>query len=299
MKINKINHIPFNGKVYNFGVKDTHTYIANNMVVHNCYEGCTKEGKHGKLFDYQFINTLHPYTEMALNGNDMDHPQLEEFLKFLKTKKVFANITVHQNQFMQNFDLIKRLSSAKLVYGIGVSYNHYSEEFISKIKEVPNVVLHTINGLLTKDDIEHLKGHDLKVLVLGYKHLNRGKDYAVTNSDIIAENQKYLYNALPEIAKKGNNSFKAFSFDNLAIAQLNVRRLLTEEEWNEFYMGDDGNFTFYIDMVKGEFAKNSISQERYPIGDKSITKCLIQFVIEIPPLLSKTVNFVPFQNKEK
>ena len=241
-----------------------------NMVCNFCYEGCTKDGKHGQLFDYQFINTLHPYTEMALNGNDMDHPQLEEFLKFLKTKKVFANITVHQNQFMQNFDLIKRLSSAKLVYGIGVSYNHYSEEFISKIKEVPNVVLHTINGLLTKDDIEHLKGHDLKVLVLGYKHLNRGKDYAVTNSGIIAENQKYLYNALPEIAKKGNNSFKAFSFDNLAIAQLNVRRLLTEEEWNEFYMGDDGNFTFYIDMVKGEFAKNSISQERYPIGDKSI-----------------------------
>ena len=35
-------------------------------------------------------------------------------------------------------------------------------------------------------------------------------------------------------------------------------------------MGDDGKYTFYIDMVKGEFSKNSIASERYPIGDKTI-----------------------------
>ncbi len=32
-------------------------------------------------------------------------------------------------------------------------------------------------------------------------------------------------------------------------------------------MGDDGNYTFYIDLVKGEFAKNSVSDERYPLLD--------------------------------
>ena len=268
MKINKINQIPFNGKVYNFGVKDTHTYIANNMVVHNCYEGCTKEGEHGKLFNYQFINTLHPYTEMALNGNDMDHPRLEEFLKFLKTKKVFANITVHQNQFLKNFDLIKRLSSEKLVYGIGVSYNHYSEEFINKIKEFPNIVLHTINGILTEEDVEKLKGHNLKVLVLGYKHLKRGFDYIKYNKNDVTKNQNYLKENLSKIIE--NKYFKLISFDNLAITQLNVKELMPQEEWERFYMGDDGGYTFYIDMVKGEFAKNSISPDRYPIGNKSI-----------------------------
>lgn len=34
-------------------------------------------------------------------------------------------------------------------------------------------------------------------------------------------------------------------------------------------MGDDGGFTFYIDMVNGTFGKNSLTpeNERYPIGD--------------------------------
>ena len=86
-----------------------------------CYEGCTKTGKHGKLFEYKFIESLHPYTELALNGNDLDHPDLIKFLEFLKKKKVFANITVNQTQFINNFDLLKKLSNDKLVYGIGVS----------------------------------------------------------------------------------------------------------------------------------------------------------------------------------
>lgn len=64
--------------------------------------------------------------------------------------------------------------------------------------------------------------------------------------------------------------FKVISFDNLAIEQLDVKRIVPDDKWEEFYMGDDGSFTFYIDMVKGEFAKNSLSQERYPIGDISV-----------------------------
>ena len=37
------------------------------------------------------------------------------------------------------------------------------------------------------------------------------------------------------------------------------------------YMGDDGSFTMYIDLVKEEFAKNSTSVDRYNLNDyKSI-----------------------------
>ena len=61
--------------------------------------------------------------------------------------------------------------------------------------------------------------------------------------------------------------FEVVSFDNLAIEQLQVKRLLTAEEWESFYMGDDGNYTFYIDMVDGPFGKNSLATERYPIMD--------------------------------
>ena len=59
------------------------------------------------------------------------------------------------------------------------------------------------------------------------------------------------------------------SFDNLAIEQLDVKRLLSDEEWNEFYMGDDSVFTFYLDLVDGKFAGNSLApeDERYDILD--------------------------------
>lgn len=241
-----------------------------------CYEGCTKEGKHGDLFKYKFIETLYPYTEMALNGNDLNHPQLEEFLNFLKTKKVFANITVHQKQFINNYDFIKRLIDNKLIYGIGISYNHYNQDFIDKIKEIPNAVLHTINGILSEDDINKLKGNNLKVLVLGYKYLQRGISYSDDNQYIIDKNWKYLKEELPKII--ANNYFQLISFDNLSLNQLDVKRLLSDKEWEEFYMGDDGKYTFYIDMVKGEFSKNSIASERYPIGDKTIDE-MFKFII--------------------
>ena len=233
-----------------------------------CYEGCTMDGKHADLFKYPFINSLHPYTEMALNGNDMDHPDLEKFLAFLKEKKVFTNITVQQNQFLNNIDKLREYSESKLIYGIGVSYSHYDEDFISKVKEFPNAVLHTINGILTTGDLNRLKGNGLKMLVLGYKSLQRGKTYKETHSFSTRYHQKCLYDRLPMIIDE--NWFKLISFDNLAIEQLDVKRLLSDDKWEEFYMGDDGRYTFYIDMVAGKFAKNSLSQERYDIGDKTV-----------------------------
>ena len=64
--------------------------------------------------------------------------------------------------------------------------------------------------------------------------------------------------------------FKVISFDNLSLKQLEVKRLLSESAWNEFYGGDDGTFTFFINLVEGYFAKNSLSDVHYPIGDLSM-----------------------------
>lgn len=238
-----------------------------------CYEGCTPQGKHGDLFAYPFINTLHPYTEVALNGNDLDHPDIVKFLEFLKSKKVFANITVNQNQFFNNYDKLKNWSNNKLVYGIGVSLIKPTDELIEKMNSIPNTVLHTIVGLLSEDDINKLANHNLKVLLLGYKDLQRGINFHKEHDDMIETNRKYVFDNLKDITEK----FKVLSFDNLAIEQLDVKRIMSDDEWNEFYMGDDGGYTFYIDMVKGEFAKNSISKERFPIGNKSMDE-MFQFI---------------------
>lgn len=41
-------------------------------------------------------------------------------------------------------------------------------------------------------------------------------------------------------------------------------------DWDKQYMGDDGKYTFYIDLVDGTYAKNSVSHIRYPINGKTI-----------------------------
>lgn len=233
-----------------------------------CYEGCTKDGRHADLFGYPFVHSLHPYTEMALNGNDMDHPDLERFLVFLREMRVLANITVHQLQFMANYERIKAYADGGLIHGIGISYSYYDDNFIGKVKTLPNAVIHTINGVTAPSEWRLLKGEGLKVLILGYKNMGRGKDFFENTNSSVTLWQKILYDLLPTIVSDG--WFSLVSFDNLAIEQLNVRRLLTEGEWQEFYMGDDGRYTFYIDMVDGTFAKNSLSQERFDIGMKSI-----------------------------
>lgn len=232
-----------------------------------CYEGCSKSGQHGNLLGYtKFLESLHPGTELALNGNDLDHPDLSKFLEILKSKRVFANITVNQNQFLKNFEKIREYQKAKMIYGVGVSLQDPNQTLIQKLKETPNSVLHTIIGILSKRDIDILKQNDLKILLLGYKRTGRGIQYELNNENTIRENTKYLKDHLESLLQE----FKVVSFDNLAIEQLDPKRFLSDSEWSEFYMGDDGGYTFYIDLVKGEFSKNSVTQSRFPIGDLGV-----------------------------
>ena len=229
-----------------------------------CHEGSTRNGKHGDILNQEFINTLHPYQEVALGGGDVtSHPDLIPFLYKLKDKKVIANITVNQKHFEQKQELIKKLVDEKLIYGLGISLVNPTDRFISLVKQYPNAVIHVINGIFKPEDAEKLSGNNLKILILGYKQLRRGNEwYRKDNKNIIAR-QAWLKNNLADIT----GGFNVTSFDNLAIGQLGVKKLMTDEEWEEFFMGQDSEFTFFIDMVEKKFSKNSTAplNERYNI----------------------------------
>lgn len=231
-----------------------------------CHEGSTKNGKLGNILNEKFIDTLHPYQEVAIGGGDItSHPDLIPFLQKLKEKKVVANITVNQVHFERKQELIKKLVDEKLIYGLGVSLVNPTEHFLKLIKQYPNAVIHVINGILSESDVEKLQNNDLKMLILGYKHLRRGNEYFEADQTEIENKQRWLYENLESLVDK----FKVVSFDNLAIEQLQVKRLLTDEEWDEFYMGDDSEFTYYIDMVERRFAKSSTApmDQRYDLLD--------------------------------
>ena len=245
-----------------------------------CYEGCTKNGEHSYLmcedgtFGQHWMYTLKPYTELAINGNDLDHHDLDKFLLKMQEMKIVVNITVNQNQFMKHLDYLKYLTKYKMIYGLGVSLvNSNDEKFFEAIKDFPNAVIHTIAGILRSEDIIKLMNHHIKVLILGYKTLGRGIAYKDNAFNHVKDYIQQLQFWLPKMVE----NCKVVSFDNLAIEQLNVKELLfkdKQDEWDEFYMGDDGNFTLYIDAVNQTFAKNSCmpKEERFPITGRSMTE---------------------------
>jgi hypothetical protein len=228
-----------------------------------CHENSTPEGKHGDILNLPCIDTLRPYTEVAAGGGDLfSHPDLYEFLVKLRDKKVIANITVNQHHFFENLLRISQFNEAKLIYGIGVSLTDPSDAFIEEIQGFPNAVIHLINGIVTLEQLEKLAHKGLKVLFLGYKQFRRGRTYFGRE---VIDQQKMLEEKLPTIYKEG--WFKVLSFDNLAINQLQVQRVLLERVWDTFYMGDDGQHTFYMDLVDQKFAINSSTNRRWDLWD--------------------------------
>lgn len=237
-----------------------------------CHEKCTPDGEHADLMNLKFIDNLHPYTELALNGNDPLHPDLVPFLEKCKELKLVPSLTVNHHTFNKNIEFLKYLCDKKLIYGLGVSIDGVYDDgkenvdnMISRFKMFPNLVLHVINGIISVEDLKLLKGNDLKVLILGYKQFGRGVDFFGYNGLGVLCSQNDLYNKLPEIVD--DEWFTIISFDNLAIEQLGVKRLMSDEEWRKFYMGNDSEFSFYIDAVNKNFGKNSTSNKRYDMLD--------------------------------
>ena len=234
-----------------------------------CYYGCSPTGKHGKLTGWKFFDSMRPYTEIAINLQSPLNPELFVFLKEMRERNIIVNVTINQNHFMDDsmLALIYHLEKHGLIKGIGVSLtNPTQDDFIETVKEFPNTVIHVIAGITPWEDIQYLMGHGLKLLILGYKKTGRGKKYYDGMFIPIITQMKYLEGGLDEVI----NGFKVVSFDNLAIEQLHIKDRLSDKEWETFYGGDDGTVTFFIDLVKGVFARNSLSQITYPIGDKTI-----------------------------
>ena len=237
-----------------------------NMGCRMCHEDSTVNGRHGDILNLPFIDTMSPYTEIAIGGgNPLSHPDIIRFLNKLKERRLVANMTVNQHHFMGAKEFIRYLCDHDLVHGLGVSLAEKPDAyFIREMAQYPNAVLHVIAGVVKVEDLELLKNKGLKLLILGYKQFRRGAAYY---SKEVEKSIADLYDKIPDVIRW----FDVVSFDNLAIKQLDVKRLMSEDEWGQFYMGDDGTFTMYVDAVNREFAVSSVSENRYPL-ESSIWK---------------------------
>lgn len=231
-----------------------------------CHEMSNPEGKHGDIMNLKFIDSLRAGTEMAIGGGKVtSHPQLKEFLQKLKSKGILPSITVHQNEFVDKVNLLNELIEEDLIYGLGVSYLKPYDMMWKTVAENENAVVHLIAGIHGKDVFDYLSQFKCKILILGYKNWGRGANL-LKNENLNKDIQDKI-DWLKKNLKKYMSKFKVVSFDNLAIKQLDVKNILTDKEWDEFYQGDDGTMTMYIDGVKQQFARTSTSSTRYDLLD--------------------------------
>lgn len=228
-----------------------------------CYLECNSNGVHADL-NQPFFDTLHEGQELALNGNDLTHPDLVKFLARMKNNGVICNITLNQKHFMKHAIDIKQLEMLGLIHGVGVSLTDSKDlNLYVNLEMFDNVVVHTIDGLLTKEDIDNMSDKGIKMLILGYKIIGRGVEYFNQHELDIDNNVKYLRDNIEEISKH----FAVVSFDNLSLQHLDMKSKLSEKEWDALYMGDEGQYTFFIDAVNKKFAVSSLTEEKYDLMD--------------------------------
>lgn len=229
-----------------------------------CYLDAKPTGKHGR-FDYNFFKTLKPYTELAINFNSFEQlpDDLETWLFEMRERHIIVNLTINANTLTEPGigEMLAKWKNKELIHGIGISISHLTNETKEIIQGWDNVVLHVICGIINKQDLYLMANEGYKVLFLGYKTIGRGANFEDENPALLEFNLKETSRLLDDYIDK----FKVCAFDNLALEQLNIKDKISTEEWNKYYMGDDGQYTMYIDLVTGTFAKNSISMKKYKI----------------------------------
>ena len=239
-----------------------------------CYADCTENGKHADLSSDNinaFIESLHPYTELALNGNDLSIPGLDEFLQKLKEKKVIANLTVNQKHFIKHKVRLQYLMHNNLISGLGVSATDINYTLFDTIDWLNDfglkdrIIIHVVAGVVHPYELNMMANKGLKLLILGYKTKGRGKEFHNPEVDVRIKQLEYLIPTMFE-----QKWFNLISFDNLALIQLDIENKVPKSCWRTNYMGDDGTFTFFIDLVNETYAKNSLAEETIPITDWNI-----------------------------
>lgn len=226
-----------------------------------CHEMSVPDGEHADLLHLlSILKGLPNGTELALGGgNPLEHPDLTNFLISCHSEGFITNMTINGRHLERSIERINMFIDTKCIYGLGISIDEdFDFSLLDKIKNTSNIVFHVIAGVHNISILDKIMESKVKkVLILGYKEVGRGVEY---HDEGVERIKQEWFDHIGDYVGSIH-----LSFDNLAITQLNVKRLVPQDKWEEFYMGTDGQFTMYIDAVKQECAVSSTSSERFPL----------------------------------
>lgn len=223
-----------------------------------CHEKSTKRGEHGNLLrTFKALKQLPAGVEIAIGGgHPLSHPYFDTFVRGLTEHGLICNVTVNEYHFEKELPRIEKLIEDGYIKGVGYSYKSKPCDW-----EYEHLVNHVIIGVHDYETLDALTSINKKVLLLGYKQVGRGINWNDKHLTNVNDNIGSWYRGLFAAVKKAH-----LSFDNLAITQLNPRRLFSNPvDYDKFYMGDDGRFSMYMDSVNDQFAVSSTSSLRLDI----------------------------------
>jgi hypothetical protein len=245
------------GDVYN----DDGDLVSRSKTCEFCHEMSSNKGKHADLDKvWDIWKHAQPGSEVAIGGgNPLDHPDLIQFLQRLQSANIIANMTVNFYHTRRYSEMIKMLQREKLIHGMGLSYRGIKSLNVLPDFDYANVVFHLILGVHDYNDckavIKWCKFHDIrpKILLLGYKTYGNGLAYY--SEGIESKLKQWKKDIINLMGKDG----LIISFDNKALDQLDMRKVLSKETWDKFYQGNEGTMSLYFSAVNEKFAMNSTS----------------------------------------
>lgn len=245
-----------------------------------CHEDSTVRGAHAELEPLQAaLSVLRPGFEVAIGGGDpMAWPPLDDFLRWVNTRGGFANITVNGAHIKRAAPRLRAWQAASILHGIGVSATGAGIERrdfnLECVQDLQNVVGHVILGRVPPDALEGLASWSRRTyqatheqdsylshyLLLGSKRFGRGVQNFVQQEESGSWSKKPYLTPPLEVnlfLRVFSKAGIGLSFDNLALEQGQVKAQVKEEVWNQYYMGEDGAFSMYVDAVKQQWAVTS------------------------------------------
>jgi len=269
------------GDQYNPKTKE---FVAKSKTCAFCHEQSNNIGKHGNLGLIEDIwASQQAGTELAIGGgNPLAHPHIDSFLYNMSRKGIIPNITMNMLHLKRFLKQIRDLQKEKCVYGMGVSYRgrDYLKNLPTTI-DYTHVVFHMILGLNDYDDckavIDWCRENQVqpKLLLLGYKQFGNG----IQHYSPELQGQIDAWQTIHLKRLMGVEGL-TLSFDNLAIKQLELQSVMSKDQWDTFYLGDDGSHTNFVDSVTELFARSSTSTKRYPLSMVNNTREMMAIIHE-------------------
>jgi pyruvate-formate lyase-activating enzyme len=241
-----------------------------------CYQGSTGKGKHELKLDIgEMANSLSELGvfEVALGGGEptVDKERLIEFIEEFSSRDIKVNFTTKNHSWFSDEEL--REAVIKHCGAVAFSIEEYGEleKLISRANQyrfpkqkinvqvvdqvIPPSVFKSVCRLAEENDIS-------RITVLGFKNINRGKDF-VRQESLIKELENFDYHLDIAVDTKFIQDYEE-----------EIKRFGISEK---LYHKEEGIYSGYIDMVEGTFNKSSYTEEpgkKIPPNSYSYNKTL-------------------------